>query len=425
MDQPLKLHAARILMLDDQVASTCMMTNVLNRLGYTELRSINCPNELLEACENFQPDLLLLDLGMPLFDGFQVLELLRKNAPAARFPVLVVTGDPTAKNKQRALAAGATDLLAKPFDVSELNMRIRNILEAHFLRREIQHQNAALEERVRERTAQLQHALDDLQAAQRQVLDQERWSAFSQMAGGVVHDFSNALMAIIGYSEMLIAADGRNLADKATALEYLGIINTAGRDAAEVVSRLRDFYRPRSDSDLFEPLDLNQIVNEAVLLTRPKWKPQSSDEGKPVSVKMELGEIAPIHGNAAELREMLTNLIFNATDAMPTGGVITLRTSQPNSAEVALEVEDTGSGMTAEVRARCLDPFFTTKGDEGTGLGLAMVLGIVQRHKASIDIESQPGEGTTFSITLPRYSGDLEEKSASVPESNILQFAAA
>jgi signal transduction histidine kinase len=277
---------------------------------------------------------------------------------------------------------------------------------------------------VRERTARLQHALDDLQAAQRQVLHQERSNAFSQMAGGVVHDFSNALMAIIGYSEMLIAADGRNLSDKATALEYLGIINTAGRDAAEIVSRLRDFYRPRSDSDLFEPLDLNQIVNEAVLLTKPKWKRQPTDESKPISVETELGEIAPIHGNAAELREMLTNLIFNAADAMPDGGVITLRTSQPNDVEVALEVQDTGSGMTAEVQARCLDPFFTTKGDAGTGLGLAMVLGIVQRHKASIDIESQPGEGTTFCITLPRHFEELEQTSAFVPDT-IVQFAAA
>src|ERR1700731_1643169 len=234
MEQNPKSHDARILMLEDQVASTCMMTNILSRLGYTKLRSINLPEELFDACESFRPDLLLLDLGMPIFDGFQVLELIRKNVPASkRIPILVVTGTPTSKNKQRALAGGATDLLAKPFDVSELNMRIRNILEAHFLRREIQHQNAALEKRVRERTARLQHALDDLQAAQRQVLHQERWSAFSQMAGGVVHDFSNALMAIIGYSEMLLAADGRHLFDKATALEYLGIINTAGRDAAE------------------------------------------------------------------------------------------------------------------------------------------------------------------------------------------------
>jgi signal transduction histidine kinase len=223
---------------------------------------------------------------------------------------------------------------------------------------------------------------------------------------------------------MLIAADGRNLSDKATALEYLGIINTAGRDAAEVVSRLRDFYRPRSDSDLFESLDLNGIINEAVLLTRPKWKQQATDESKPISVEMELGEIAPIHGNAAELREMLTNLIFNAADAMPKGGTITLRTSQPNDGEVALEVQDTGAGMTAEVRARCLDPFFTTKGDEGTGLGLAMVLGIVQRHKGRIDIESQPGEGTTFSITLPRHVAELEQSSAGVQDT-IVEFAAA
>src|SRR2546421_2903047 len=193
MEQHPKLHAARILMLDDQVASTCMMTNILSRLGYTKLRSINLPEQLLEACESFQPDLLLLDLAMPVCDGFQVLERIRKKVPAAaRIPVLVVTGDPSSRNKQRALAAGATDLLAKPFDVSELNMRIRNILEAHLLRREIQHQNAALEKRVCERTARLQHALDDLQAAQRQVLDQERWSAFSQMEGGVVTDFSHS-----------------------------------------------------------------------------------------------------------------------------------------------------------------------------------------------------------------------------------------
>jgi signal transduction histidine kinase len=425
MEQHPKLLDARILMLDDQVSSTCMLTNVLSRLGYTKLRSINLPEELLEACQSFKPDLLLLDLGMPLFDGFQVLELIRRSIPASeRMPVLVVTGNPSSKCKQRALAGGATDLLAKPFDVSELNMRIRNILEAHFLRREIEDQNAALEERVRERTARLQQALDDLQAAQRQILHQERWNAFSQMAGGVVHDFSNALMAIIGYSEMLLAAGGRNLSDKATTLEYLGIINTAGRDAAEVVSRLRDFYRPRSDSDLFEPLDLNEIVKAAVLLTKPKWKRKTAGQRKPLTVRTELGEVPLIHGNASELREMLTNLIFNAADAMPDGGVITLRTSQPTDDLIALEVEDTGVGMTAEVRARCLDPFFTTKGYDGTGLGLAMVQGIIQRHKGALEIESQPGEGTTFSIRLP-WHFEAAQQSPDCAEEKIVEFVAA
>jgi signal transduction histidine kinase len=109
---------------------------------------------------------------------------------------------------------------------------------------------------------------------------------------------------------------------------------------------------------------------------------------------------------------------------MPDGGVITLRTFQATDETIALEVADTGCGMTAEVRARCLDPFFTTKGDEGTGLGLAMVLGIVQRHKGVLEIESEAGEGTTFCIRVPRHFGAFEENGAGV-EDKIVQFAAA
>jgi signal transduction histidine kinase len=107
-----------------------------------------------------------------------------------------------------------------------------------------------------------------------------------------------------------------------------------------------------------------------------------------------------MHGNPAELREMMTNLIFNAVDAMPSGGTLTLRTLE-SPGGVVVEIADTGAGMTPEVRARCLDPFFSTKGDKGTGLGLAMVFGIVQRQQGQIDIESTPGVGTTFRITLP------------------------
>jgi signal transduction histidine kinase len=121
---------------------------------------------------------------------------------------------------------------------------------------------------------------------------------------------------------------------------------------------------------------------------------------------------------------MLTNLIFNAADAMPDGGVITLRTSHATDELVGLEVADTGVGMTAEVRARCLDPFFTTKGDDGTGLGLAMVQGIIQRHKGSLEIESQTGKGTTFSIRLPRYFGEIQQSPACEDE-KIVEFAAA
>ena len=387
-------------MLDDEVANTCLVSNFLNRLGYTNLQSINDPTLIFDHIRSFKPDLILLDLSMPQLDGFQVLELLRRDSSRAdRVPVIVITGDASAANKRRALASGATDLLAKPIDPSEANMRIRNVLERRWLQLEIEEQNRALEQRVLERTSQLQQALDDLQNAQRQMLRQERLSAFAEMAGGVVHDFSNALMAVIGYSDMLIASDGRNLEERDTALEYLRIINTAGRDAAEVVSRLRDFYRPRNTAES-QVVDLKEVLHQAIMMTQPKWNDPARLSGTEIVVAAELKHLPPMRGNPSELREMMTNLIFNAVDAMPDGGTLTVRSSEvPGS--VVLEVADTGAGMSPEVRARCLDPFFSTKGDKGTGLGLAMVFGIVQRQCGQIEIQSAPGVGTTFRITLP------------------------
>ena len=401
------LKSSRILMLDDNVANTCLVTNVLHRLGYTTVESINDPRHVFDRIDSFAPDLLLLDLSMPEVSGFDVLRFLRKAAgAAAQLPVIVITGDATAANKRRALASGATDLLAKPFDPSEANMRIRNVLERQLLQRQIEDQNRLLEQRVCERTQQLEHALADVQAAQRQMLRQERLSAFAEMAGGVVHDFSNALMSVIGYSEMLLGADGRCLANRETALEYLRIINTAGRDAADVVSRLRDFYRPRATAES-QVMDLKEVLHQAVLMTQPKWKDPSRLEGTEIIVETELQLLPVMRGNPAELREMMTNLIFNAVDAMPNGGSLMVR-SYPSAGNVVIEVIDTGIGMTAEVRARCLDPFFSTKGDTGTGLGLAMVFGIVQRQQGQIELESVPNGGTTFRVTLPATTDDLE-----------------
>jgi len=392
------LKEARILMVDDDVNSTCLMTNFLHRIGYNQLRSINDSTRTFEMVESFKPDLILLDLTMPNIDGFQILEALRADRQGEnQIPVLVLTGDDSAKNKRRALAAGATELLVKPFDVSEISMRIRNLLHAHFLRLEIQQQNRVLEDRVRERTGELEGALEDLRATQRQLLQQERLSAFGEMAGGVVHDFSNALMSIIGYSEMLIT-NAKARADEATALEYLRIINTAGRDGAHVVSRLRDFYRPRGAADLLEPLDLNEIVTQSIALAKPRGAKRERE--KTVSFRTDFKCKVMAAGIGAELREVLTNLIFNALDAIPGAGIITLRTlTQRDNAIV--EVIDTGIGMSAEVRERCLEPFFTTKGDHGTGLGLAMVFGIIKRHQGALEIESEIGQGTTFRIRLP------------------------
>src|SRR4029434_11166545 len=119
-----------------------------------------------------------------------------------------------------------------------------------------------------------------------------------------------------------------------------------------------------------------------------------------INVELDLAKIGVVLGNAAELREVITNLIFNAVDAMPEGGSITIRSGCAGS-EVFIEAIDTGTGMTSEVRNRCLEPFFSTKGEKGTGLGLSMVFGIVTRHEGNVEMSSSLGTGTTFRIRLP------------------------
>ncbi|MCS6288293.1 MAG: response regulator [Nitrospira sp.] len=252
---------------------------------------------------------------------------------------------------------------------------------------------------LRESHTQLEAAMAELKTTQQQMVQQERLRALGQMASGIAHDFNNTLSPIMGFSELLLIAPQMS-ADPAQLKEYLQTINMAAKDAAKVVSRLRDFYRPRLDADLAGIVDLNSLVQQSVKLSQPKWKDQALANGVAIEIKTELDSVPSVAGHESELREVLTNLVFNAVDAMPQSGSITLRTKVDGDA-VRLEVSDTGTGMTEEVRQRCLEPFFSTKGEQGSGLGLAMVYGIIRRLRGTIDITSAVGVGTTFSIRLP------------------------
>jgi signal transduction histidine kinase/ActR/RegA family two-component response regulator len=246
----------------------------------------------------------------------------------------------------------------------------------------------------------LQAAYDHLRQSQQAAMQQERLRALGQMASGIAHDINNALSPMGLYTEWLLEAEP-DLSKRAR--EYLSTIQRAIGDVAQTVARLREFYRPQRPT--LAPVDLGILVKQVLDLTRARWSDIPQQNGCTIRAAAELAPDLPmIEGVESEIREALTNLVFNALDAMPEGGNLTIRTrvveapaggnAEQDGRHVDLEVEDSGIGMDEDTRRRCLEPFFTTKGERGTGLGLAMVYGTARRHNAQVEIDSQRGIGT-------------------------------
>jgi PAS domain S-box-containing protein len=346
----------------------------------------------------------MLDTDAKAAVGLAVTKILRHlNAdgtatPEGEWPVFAPLADGRARHETDRLFARANgeyfpvDYVSTPMiersQLTGLVVSFNDITERH-------RSAAALHRSHR----QLEDTLAELKTTQRHMLQQERLRAVGQMASGIAHDFNNTLSPIVGFSELLLRRP-ESVDDKE---KYLQLIHTAAQDAAAVVRRLGDLYRERSENATHSPLNLSRCIDEAVALTRPRWRNQAQAGGVMIAVETDVASGLPlVTAEAAQMREMLTNLIFNAVDAMPIGGTITVR-AWSEAGRVILEVSDTGTGMTDEVRQRCLDPFFSTKGQQGTGLGLALVQGIVQRHAGELTIESTLGHGTTVIVRLPDH----------------------
>jgi signal transduction histidine kinase/CheY-like chemotaxis protein len=256
----------------------------------------------------------------------------------------------------------------------------------------------------------IKRAYEELRRTQEVVVQQERLRALGQMASGVAHDVNNALTPIVGYSDLLTCLMPSM---PEAAARALNVIKKSGEDIARIVARMREFYRRRDNSEQLNWVEMNPLIEEVIELTRPRWRDLSQRQGISISIERNLAtDLPPFLGDPSEIREAFTNLIFNAVDALPSGGKISFisrsvpgpvskRTGQP-TAQIQVEVRDNGIGMDEKTRQRCLEPFFSTKAKHGgTGLGLAMVYGMVQRHEGVINIESAPGQGTAIQLTFP------------------------
>jgi signal transduction histidine kinase/CheY-like chemotaxis protein len=242
--------------------------------------------------------------------------------------------------------------------------------------------------------AELERALEGVQKSQDQLVQVERLRALGEMAAGVAHDFNNLLAIVMLRTELLLA---RNQPQEVA--ESLGLIRQAAQDGAQTVRRIQEFTRTRSIRP-FSPVDMNKVIREVVDLARPRWKDQAQSCGVTYDVQVEEGQVPKVAGTAEELREAFLNLLNNALDAMPAGGRFTFRTLTEGG-RVVVRAEDGGCGMSEETRRRVFEPFFSTKGAQGNGLGLAVVWGIVTRHSGEIQVESTLGRGTTFVVSLP------------------------
>jgi PAS domain S-box-containing protein len=271
----------------------------------------------------------------------------------------------------------------------------------------------------------LQHAYDDLRLTQQAILQQERLRALGEMASGIAHDINNALSPVALYTDALLEGEPQL---SAQGRGYLKVIQRAIDGVAQTVARMREFYRHREPQLALAPIQINRLVEQVIELTRARWSDIPQQSGVVIEMARDLSpELPDFMGVESEVRDALTNLMFNAIDAMPAGGLITLRTGiASDDTGIYVELCDSGIGMDEDTRRRCLEPFFTTKGEQGTGLGLAMVYGMVQRHSADIDIRSMVGLGTTVRLSFSRQAastplaGESAAPLASLPRLRIL-----
>ncbi len=256
---------------------------------------------------------------------------------------------------------------------------------------------------LKESNTKLLQALDQLELAQNQAIKRERLNALGQMAAGVAHDINNALAPLLTYAELL-ASENEIQGPKR---EWVELIRLGVSDTAGIVKRLEHFYRQSHNRDYLDAIDLSEVVTQAVELTRPIWQNAARSNGKTIGLSVEAASSPVVDGHPAQLRAVMTNLIFNAVDAIHDQGTVTIRiTETPDHA--VIEVSDDGVGMTNEERDRCLEPFYTSK-PQGSGLGLSECHGVVRQHGGHIEVESTRGVGTRVCVLLPKV-GQPQDK---------------
>jgi signal transduction histidine kinase/CheY-like chemotaxis protein len=322
--------------------------------------------------------------------------------------------DPVLKLTESAMAIAMGDLK------NEITIRTGDEIEKlsntfNYMRMELlKHRNRQkkLINQLSRKNKQLQEEILLREQLEGELIKTERLRALGEMSGGVAHDFNNILGAILGRAQLLLEK-----VEDPYLVKGIQVIEKAALDGSETVRRIQEFTRVHADNTSFVEMDVNQVLEDALEFTRSKWKNEADAKGISIVLQCNFARLPPIIGDPAGLREVFTNLIINAVDAMPRGGILRISTMLEDEF-VIVEIADTGIGMSPEVQKRIFDPFFTTKGTRGSGLGLSICYGIISRHMGEIRVKSQVGSGSTFSLILPINLSRkrVESKTRLIPE---------
>jgi signal transduction histidine kinase/ActR/RegA family two-component response regulator len=268
-------------------------------------------------------------------------------------------------------------------------------------------QQHATRERLRKCLETIAEAHTRHEAQREQEIHAQKMAALGELSFGVAHNVNNTLTGILGRAQLIL----RNSNDPSKVEAGLELIIKSAEDGAHIIRRIQDFARQRPSRE-FETIALAELLKDACEMTRPRW--ESRSEFAPIRFALHADCKAQVQGDAVELREVLVNMIYNAVDAMPSGGEVRVSTQETRD-RVVIHITDTGTGMGPEVKQRLFDPFFTTKGKAGTGMGLAVSFGIIRRHEGSIEVDSEVGRGTTFKISLPKVTEEAPQAQNNAP----------
>ncbi|MGC9505025.1 hybrid sensor histidine kinase/response regulator [Baaleninema sp.] len=433
-----------VLIVDDNPANLDVISDFLDSAGF-EVLVAQDGESALDKVEYAPPDLILLDIMMPGIDGFETCQRLKSNPQTNDIPVIFTSALADTVDKVKGLSIGAVDYITKPFQQEEVLARVRLHLKLHFLTQQLAQQNVLLEERVRERTAELNQALEDLQKAQVQLVQSEKMSSLGQLVAGVAHEINNPVNFIFGnlvhaneYTQNILEIlqlyqtkypdPDNDIQETIEDLELdfliedlpklLNSMQVGAERIREIVLSLRKFSR--IDEAELKPVDVHDGIDTTLMILHNRIKARSTRPE--IEIVKNYGDLPEVECFSGQLNQVFMNLLSNAIDALEDDrnsgkpGRITIRTNRVEDNEIEIAIADTGMGMEESVRSQIFNPFFTTKPiGKGTGMGLAIGYSIVtEKHNGSLECRSNPGQGTEFLIRIPIYQSVTSSKSPQV-----------